>query len=319
MTPRLKGFGVNVDINHFEASEIDKLINALLKIGAYWVRLEIDYLKYEDEIKLSAVDYFCAECKKNNIIIVGLFSIFVPASFKNLFFPQQSYTPIISDMESFLKFVSLSVHRWKEQILYWEIWNEQNSKRFWINKPSPEEYVTFLKQTQKTIHAVNKHAQIVFGGVNGNDITPMVYMPKHYFHYCEFMKECIKLGADRYVDIFAFHPYTLSCYISLKKPEAIADEIIARIQETRKEYKHQQLLISEIGVSPLLNPRLDASGIAIIYKKIISFCKQIDVPVSFYTLADQHKSHYGPFNPDRDFGFLDYDLAEKSLMQEFIA
>jgi len=269
--------------------------------------------------RLDAIDYFCAECKKRNIVVVGLFSQFIPASLRNLFFSHQAHTPVMLNMELFLKFVTSAAHRWKENIFYWEIWNEQNSKRFWINKPSPAEYVSFLKQMQQAIHSENMHAKIIFGGVNGNDITPMMYMPRHYFHYKGFIEECIKLGADRYVDMFAFHPYTLSCYISLKQPKEIAREIISRIQETKEKYINEKLVISEIGVSPVLNPKVDAAGIALIYKEIIRYCEEVDIPVSIYTLADQHNSHYGSFNPDRDFGFLDYDLKEKSLLQEFIA
>lgn len=315
----LSGFGVNVDLNHFSKSDIDILISTLLKLKARWVRLEIDYLKYVHEEKLEAIDYFCTQCVKHDIVVVGLFSMFVPASIKNLFFPHHVHTPVMSNMESFLKFVSSAVHRWKKYIFYWEIWNEQNSKRFWVNTPSPAEYVSFLKQIREIIHKENSQIKILFGGVNGNDITPMMYMPKKYFHYKGFIEECIRLGADQYVDMFAFHPYTLSCYISLKKPDQIADEIISRITETVEKYRDHTLVISEIGVSPLLNPKLDAAGIAYIYKRILSFCEDNSVPVSIYTLADQHSSHYGSFNPDRDFGFLDYDLKEKDLLKEFIA
>ncbi len=317
--PLLTGFGVNVDLNHFTTKDVDTLLRALIKLKARWVRLEIDYLKYVHREKLDAIDYFCSQCLKHEIVVVGLFSQFVPASLQNIFFPHHVHTPVMSNMEPFLKFVSSAVHRWRNSIFYWEIWNEQNSKRFWINKPSPAEYVAFLKQIRQIIHKENPHITIIFGGVNGNDITPMMYMPRHYFHYKGFIEECIRLGAEKYVDMIAFHPYTLSCYVSLKKPEQIADEVICRIRETREKYKKHRLIISEIGVSPLLNPKLDASGIAYIYKRIISYCESIQIPVSIYALADQHGSHYGSFNPDRDFGFLDYDLKEKDLLKEFIA
>ena len=315
----LTGFGVNVDLNHFTSSDIDVLISSLQKLKVRWVRLEIDYLKYVEPEKLEAIDYFCDQCLKNNIAVVGLFSQFVPASLRNLFFPHHLHTPVMSNMKPFLSFVTTVVHRWKNNIFYWEIWNEQNSKRFWINKPSPKEYVTFLKQIHTIIRVQNPRAKLLFGGVNGNDITPMMYMPKHYFHYKGFIEECINLGAAKYVDMFAFHPYTLSCYISFKTADQIAAEIIARIQETYEKYKSQRLVISEIGVSPLLNPKLDPKGIAHIYKKIISYCETIDIPISIYALADQLSSHYGALNPDRDFGFLDYELQEKELLKEFIA
>lgn len=317
--PQLTGFGVNVDLNHFNTSDIDRLIEALNTLQARWVRLEIDYLKYVHKEELEALDYFCTQCNKRDIVVVGLFSQFVPASFSNLFFPHHIHAPVMSNMDIFLKFVKSAVNRWKNHIHYWEIWNEQNSKRFWINKPSPAEYVSFLKEIQIAIHTVNPQAKILFGGVNGNDITPMMYMPKRYFHYTGFIEECIRLGADQYVDMFAFHPYTLSCYISFKKPSSIAEEIISRIKETKEKYGKEQLVVSEIGVSPLLNPRLDAAGIAWIYKEILNYCDSIQIPVSIYTLADQHGSHYGSLNPDRDFGFLDYNLEKKDLLQEFIA
>lgn len=314
----IQGFGVNVDIHHFDKTSLDRYIRTLKKLGAKWVRLELDLNKYADSRYKEELFYFVTACKRNNIEIVGLLTHFIPASFKNIFFSQLTHASVMSRSPYFMRIVDSLVLSLKDYISHWEIWNEQNSKRFWIDSPSPKEYVSFLENMKHIIRQKQPHAQIIFGGINGNDITPFLPMPRYFFQYTSYIKDCLILGASSLVDHIAFHPYVLSCYLSLKEPLHIANEIMDRIDETVRAYPDHSLMITEIGVSPVLNRKVDPKGLATIYKTLIRHCEKHTLPICIYTLVDTNPIYYGKLNPDRDFGFLDFNLREKPLFSEFI-
>lgn len=49
----------------------------------------------------------------------------------------------------------------------WQIWNEQNGKKFFQPKPSPKGYGKLLKIAGSAIHNVAPHAKVVLGGMAG--------------------------------------------------------------------------------------------------------------------------------------------------------
>jgi hypothetical protein len=314
----ISGFGVNVDLNNFSENEVDKIIKALIKLKVSWVRLEICYIKYTFSQRVGIMLYFCKLCQKNNIQIVALLTQFVPGSLKNVFFPHHSYTPVTLNIKSFLNFVEYISNVLNKQIFYWEIWNEQNSKRFWTSTPSPAEYVDFLKKVRIIILKNQPKAKIIFGGINGNDVTPIIKLPKNIVQFKGFIMQSLDLGVAKYVDMIAFHPYSLSCYVSVKNREKIFLDIKRNIMETIKKYKSSKLIISEIGVSPVLNFKINSYDVAVIYKKLVKLAKKLDIPICIYALSDNSPKHYSVVNPDRDFGFLDHNLNEKQLFKEFM-
>jgi len=318
MKSTITGLGVNVDIHHFDKLSLDLYIKTLKTLGARWIRLELDLNKYSDGKNQEELIYFVNECKRNQIAIVGLLTHFIPASIKNILFPHWYHKSVTSRIVYFSHIIEDLVQKLKDHIWHWEVWNEQNSKRFWIDSPSPQGYVDFLRHIKTVIHAIQPHSKIIFGGINGNDITPFITMPRYLFQYTDFIKDCLALGASHLVDHIAFHPYVLSCYLSLKEPHHIANEIMDRIDETVHAYPDHSLMITEIGVSPVLNRKVDSKGLAAIYKTLIRHCEQHTLPICIYTLVDTNPLYYGRLNPDKDFGFLDYNLREKPLFSEFI-
>ena len=283
------------------------------------MRIEIDHNKYASLQNRLRLKRFCALCFQNDIQVTGLLTQFIPLTFRNLFFSHDSFTPIIKQMDGYSIFVREIVMLLKEYISFWELWNEQNSKRFWVGSPSPKEYVAFVSTISNAICEVDSDAQLIFGGVFGNDVSPLYpFVPKQILIHKQYIQESITLGIAKYIDLYAFHPYSRQCYFSLSNRATIFASIKKNIQETKNAYKDIPLIISEIGVSPVLNPRLSPYDIACIYKGLIDYSEKIGIPTCIYILADQHSKHYSRFNPDRDFGFLDYQLNPKPLFNEFL-
>ncbi len=312
----IQGLGFNVDLNHFDARSLKLLVKKLIRLKAKWIRIEIDRFKYQDNTKLKKLAKFCQECKENNIEVVALLTQFVPLTILNLFVPHFFHKPVTNDIKEYLSFVRKIVPALKSYTNHWEIWNEQNAKRFWINNPNPKEYVEFFHQIKKEIRAVDSKANIIFGGLMCNDIFPK--MPNVLFNYHEFLNHCLDLGVSDHVNFIAFHPYTSSCYASLKSKKSVLENIKAKILEIKKHFPKHPLIITEIGVSPTLNFRLKSGDIANIYHDLIKHCSKLKIPICLYILSDPHTKHYSRFNPDRDFGFLDYNLKEKELYSEFL-
>ncbi|MBP9690952.1 hypothetical protein KBD81_02625 [Candidatus Woesebacteria bacterium] len=319
MSQKIEGFGINVDINHFDEKSIDILIETILKIKARWVRLEICSNKYKEQDNLRALLMFTQKCHKKNIVVSVLFSDFVPLTFLNLFFPQKTYVPVIDRVEAYEKFVQHVVELLSGYVNHWEIWNEQNSKRFWIKSPSLDSYLIFLRRITVIIRAYQKDATIIFGGIFGNDVSPL-YPPfiDSILLQKGFIQEALSQGAGEIVDFFAIHPYTRQCFITTSGHERVSESIIEKIEEARKVYSHIPLLVTEIGVSPLLNLRVGPREVALIYQKLLKYSESTQLPLCIYALADQQGNLYGKLNPDRDFGFLDYDLNPKPLLNEFL-
>lgn len=315
---KINGVGFHVDLNHFDPASLKIYIKKLKKLKPQWVRIEIDWKKYDDPKKILGLKTFCILCKENNILIIGLLSQFIPATLSNLIFPHYYHKSVFHNIPEYSIFTKNIVLMLKNEIYHWEIWNEQNSKRFWINRPSPKEYLKFLVKMKKIISKISPKSQLIFGGINGNDITAMLPMPKSHFQYTGYLKKCLQLGAAKHINYIAFHPYTLSCYISLHNGKKIAETLKKRIFAMKHLYGKHRLVITEIGVSSTLNIRIKPKDIAYIYNELTQFCQKIDIPICLYALTDHNPKYFSRANPDRDFGFLDHNLREKEIYYEYM-
>ena len=100
----------------------------------------------------------------------------------------RGYPP--KDFRHYARFVRESVARYRDDITYWEIWNEQNISFF---KGKIADYVDMLKIASIAAHQADPEARIVFGGTAGVD--------------SEYIQRCYDLGAADYFDVMAVHPY----------------------------------------------------------------------------------------------------------------
>ncbi len=101
--------------------------------------------------------------------------------------------PVCDHPEPWLEYVRRTVLHFKDRIKYWEIWNEQNLKSFWVADPDPKAYAQFLKITYETIKAIDPEAVVVYGGLAGAA-----------FDYCQ---QTLQAGAGQYFDVMNIHPY----------------------------------------------------------------------------------------------------------------
>ena len=95
-----------------------------------------------------------------------------------------------ADYADFIRFVAA---RYAGKVSAWEVWNEQNTRRFWPSGPSPAAYVPLLKAAYPAVKAADPNALVVFGGVSQNDYS--------------YIEGAYAAGAKGYFDVMAVHPY----------------------------------------------------------------------------------------------------------------
>lgn len=109
------------------------------------------------------------------------------------------------DRQTYKDWLSRFVTRYKDDLKYWEIHNEPNSHYFWnidendatssAYAQSVSNYVEHLRDSYTTIKAVDPNLMVVSAGLSQWKSDP-------------FMDKMIELGADQYLDIFGYHPYS---------------------------------------------------------------------------------------------------------------
>ena len=95
--------------------------------------------------------------------------------------------------QAWLRFVGKTVHRYKDKIRYWEIWNEPNHFAYWGAEPDGREYGLLLNETAKVIKSIDPSAKILAGATAGLDP--------------EFTDAFLSMSNKDIVDIITYHNY----------------------------------------------------------------------------------------------------------------
>jgi hypothetical protein len=117
-----------------------------------------------------------------------------------------------ADKKAWRSFVTAAVRRYgpggefwagranKRPIKTWQIWNEQNGKKFFQPRPSPRGYGKLVKIAGSAIHHVAPHAKVVLGGMAGTPTRgPTAW---------RFLKQLYRVnGIKRAFEGVALHPY----------------------------------------------------------------------------------------------------------------
>jgi hypothetical protein len=142
------------------------------------------------------------------------------------------------------------VKRYRDQVRYYEIWNEPNLSYYWPPQNDPIAYATLLKASYHSIKEVNPYAQVVIAGPSSGD-----------FSYLDAVLDA--LGGRTAFDAASMHAYRITSFPNLVAPWQTREvvlpngEIIAttlkeeiEIQEalfTDHGYGEPDLWITEIG------------------------------------------------------------------------
>src|SRR5919197_1912940 len=168
---------------------------AIADTGASWVRIEFKWNEAEPSSKGSydqsimarydqAIDTARAAGAKVLVFVNGA-PKWASGSRVPMTRPQNA-----SDYADLLRYVA---GRYAGRVSAWEVWNEENTQRFWSSGPSASQSTQLLKAAYPAVKAADPGALVVFGGVSQNDYS--------------FIEGAYAAGAKGYFDVMAVHPY----------------------------------------------------------------------------------------------------------------
>jgi hypothetical protein len=134
-------------------------------------------------------------------------------------------------VEGFARYCEFMARTFKDQIRYWEVWNEPNWEGFWKPKPDPVDYTNLLKASYAACKRANPDCTVIGVATSG---IPM-----------DFIEGVLKAGGAAYMDALSVHPYRYPA--SPEAHDLVAD--LTKLRELMDRYGAQDLpiWITEIG------------------------------------------------------------------------
>jgi len=114
--------------------------------------------------------------------------------------PANLSLPVTHPDNYWARFVYNMVLHYRDQVRYWQIWNEPNLDQFWNGSPS--DYYRLLKVAYQAAKAADPKAQILFGGLSGQAPSYL----EQVLRAAEADPEA--RAAGYFFDIFAWHTYS---------------------------------------------------------------------------------------------------------------
>lgn len=310
---QISGIGLNCACNpQTSKADIDRIVEHLTTTNISRIRREFDFFATRRQEETAIEQYAIKKLRSHNIQILWVLAGIVPWTTKNLINPARSYEPISKQYDEFQQFVSAVVLQYQQYIDHRQIRNEQNTTRFRIEQPNPQAYVKLVQTTTTTISDLQPDATIVCGWI--------FYDPSQWFlpHYNkDFLKECIALGLDNFIDIYAVHPYSLSCYLWYQNPKKLIETTMSNIDDWIKNSgigSNKRVRITEFGISSTRTRYTIHEKISI-YRTLYHQLQQKDMLFFIRNVCDFWSQRHGPFNPEKTFGLLSSDYK---LKPEFI-
>jgi len=92
-----------------------------------------------------------------------------------------------------------------DRIDYYEVWNEQNTSRFWPPEANPAKYGELLKAAYRAVHANDPDATVIFGGLSTFEVH--FFDPRGVYNFLYRVHEAHP-DICEYFDAMSIHPYT---------------------------------------------------------------------------------------------------------------
>ncbi len=172
----------------------DRTISAIRNAGATWVRLSIQWKNIEQVLPGVYDVWWLAHVDRaielSNAAGLNVLMMVYDAPAWASGSTQRSTPRNPADYASFMSFVT---NRYRGRIQAYEIWNEQNTERFWTS-PSAEAYTRLLQAAYPAVKMADPAATVVFGGLSTSDYA--------------FVESAYAAGVRGSFDAMAVHPYT---------------------------------------------------------------------------------------------------------------
>jgi len=173
--------------------EIRQELDLMQRIGVKWVRSIWRWDKMEwskGQFEHALLDFVVAEAWKRDIRIVP--ALATTPRWTSTAPPDEPafriYPPRLADWETFVHHI---VNHFKQQIKYWEVWNEPNVFSRWHG--TVEDYFHLQRATFRSARRADPSSKILLGAFAQSGHA--------------YLDQLLRLGAKDYFDILSCHPY----------------------------------------------------------------------------------------------------------------
>jgi hypothetical protein len=195
------GIAAGSGLTSLSQKDLDQYFGSLQSLGVRWVRWDIGWNVVQPDsstdFQWHETDRVAATAKRYGINSLGIIT-YTPkwAADKSC---STDFGCGPADPKAFGRFAGQVALRYKDTIMFWEIWNEPNSAFFLGQKQDAKKYADVLKEAYTEIKKVNSQSLIICAAVG-------VTEDEQGSSYT-FVKALYALGANQYFDAVALHPY----------------------------------------------------------------------------------------------------------------
>lgn len=172
-------YGINVHL--LDSTDRVEQLATLKTQGFGWVRQEFDWQATD----WAQADAMTAATRTNGLGLVAVLTGSIPP-----------------DPIAFAKWADQFAQRYRDQINYYQIWDEPNLESGWNGPPNVAEYARVLQGAYTAIHAADPTATVLVAG-----LAPTVEMGPKNLSEVLYLRQLYALGAQPYFDAVAGKPY----------------------------------------------------------------------------------------------------------------
>ncbi len=225
---KLDPYGVCAHVSRGEWQVAPQTFDRMKEADIRWARTDFDWKYSEKEQgkwEFDHLDRLLKLAEQEGISILPILDYDVPWA-----------SPAWKHLDLWANYVRTLVARYP-QLQYWEVWNEQNSRSFWHDTPSGENYTKLLKRSYQEIKSISPDKTVLYGGTAG---VPLA-----------FIEDSLKAGAGDFFDVMNIHPYHWRGV-----PEEMFGDLKS-VREVMTQYGvgHKPIWITEVGWATAEPPR----------------------------------------------------------------
>jgi O-antigen ligase len=196
--------GVNVSLERYEGQELDRALDLICDGGYRWVRQRFPWSEIEPEKGIydwSPWDRIVEAASEHGLSVIAVLET-SPAWARA---PMDAETPEAppQDFDDYADFVGTFAARYRDQIDYYQIWDEPNLYPHWGERyTDPAAYTHLLESAYRAVKEADGEALVLTAG-----LAPNVEEGGRYMSDIRFLQKMYEAGARGFFDILAAKPY----------------------------------------------------------------------------------------------------------------
>ncbi|MCX5694124.1 MAG: endo-1,4-beta-xylanase [Candidatus Omnitrophica bacterium] len=210
--------------------DLEEVVSLMRDAGVGWVRWDFlwsDIEAQEGKFDFTKYDNIVKVLKNNDIHILGVlhYSTNWASSCGEWNCPPE-------DNQKFVNYASKVIQRYKDQVKYWEVWNEPDSAIYWKKQDSLKSYCILLKEVYLAAKKIDPDCKILNGGI-ANGLVSINHLYDN--------------GAKDYFDILNLHFFESPLHGKNGIKAVISYPNLAYKIMVRNGDAHKKIWITEIG------------------------------------------------------------------------